>query len=307
MRVLTGGFVIILGLAVFLLYNSIFIVQQTEQALVLQFGSVQRVEKEPGLKFKIPFIQNVEYFDKRLLVADIHPEEVNAKDDILHITERLVIDAFLTYRIVDPLQFYQSVRSIRGLEDQLSSIAQSSLRRTVGSYSLRDLLSQKRTEIMAQIRDEINRKASGKEVESDVEGGPASHKGGFGIEVVDVRIMRADLPQEVSQATFERMRSDFEKEAKKFRAEGEERSLSIRSNAERERAELLAEAMRNAEITRGLGDAEATKIYAEAFGRDKEFFDFYRSMQAYKAALGKDAEKTTVILSPESEFFKYMD
>lgn len=306
MKAFASGFVIVTGLILFLFYNAIFVVQQTEQALVLQFGDIKRVEKDPGLKFKIPFIQNVEMFDKRLLVANVEPQEVNARDEVLNITERLVIDAFLTYRITDPLQFYQSVRSIQGLEDQLNSIAQSSLRRTIGSVSLRDLLSGKRTSIMAQIRDEINRKASGQILASEAQDADPVRRGGFGIEVVDVRIMRADLPQEVSQATFERMRSDFEKEAQKFRAEGEERALNIRSNAERERAELLAEAMKKAEVIRGKGDGIATKTYADAFSRDEAFFDFYRSMQAYREALGGDRE-TTVILSPDSEFFKHMD
>jgi membrane protease subunit HflC len=304
MKNLINGAVILVGLALFLLYNSIFIVQQTEQALVLQFGSVQRMENEPGLKFKIPFIQNVEMFDKRLLIADVDPEEVNAKDTELNITERLVIDAYFTYRITDPLQFFQSVRTISGLENQLSSIVQSSLRRTIGSYSLRDLLSEKRTEIMDQIRTEINRKAKGLVDENDDTNTP---EGGFGIDVVDVRIMRADLPEEVSQSTFERMRSDFQKKAQRFRAEGEEQSLQIRSNAERERAELIAEAQKKAEVIRGEGDGIATKTYANAYNQDQEFFDFYRSMQAYEKAMGAKSSETTVILSPDNKFLKHID
>ncbi len=294
----------LLALAVlFLLYQSIFIVNQTEQALVLQFGDIRRVVTKPGLKFKIPFVQNVVTFDKRLLALNVDSEEVNATDEQLKITERIVIDAFVIYRITDPLKFYQAVRDEYGLQTQLGSIIQSSLRRTIGSISLRDLLSKKRSMIMGEIRDEINRIASGQtSAMEDVK----TIKGGFGIEVVDVRIMRADLPQQVSQSTFERMRSDFEKEAQKFRAEGEEKSLQIRSEAERERTELLATAMKNAEITRGLGDATATRTYADAFGKDAEFYDFYRSMQAYKAALGENGE-TTVILSPDSDFLRHME
>lgn len=306
MKNVTNAFILFIGLGLFLLYNSIFIVQQTEQALVLQFGSIQRVEKEPGLKFKIPFIQNVEMFDKRLLIADVEPEEVNARDKELNITERLVIDAYFTYRITDPLQFFQSVRTVEGLETQLSSIVQSSLRRTIGSYSLRDLLSEKRTDIMEKIRQEINLKAKGIATQEE-DGTAGTPKGGFGIEVVDVRIMRADLPQEVSQATFERMRSDFQKKGQRFRAEGEEQSLQVRSNAERERSELIAEAEKKAEVIRGKGDGIATKTYADAYGQDQEFFDFYRSMQAYQKSMGSSSSDTTVILSPDNKFLKHID
>lgn len=303
MNLLANRLILFTGAVLFLLWQSVFIVNQTEQALVLQFGDVRRVVSKPGLKFKIPFVQNVVVFDKRLLLLDVDSEEVNANDQKLNITERIVIDAYVAYRIVDPLKFYQSVRDEYGLQAQLESIIQSSLRRTIGSISLRDLLSTQRTRIMGEIRNEVNRIASGQSAAlEDIK----SIKGGFGIEVVDVRIKRADLPQEVSQSTFERMRSDFEKEAKKFRAEGEEKSLQIRSSAERERTELLATASKNAEITRGKGDGVATKTYADAFGKDAEFFDFYRSMQAYKKALG-DGKETTVILSPDSEFFRHME
>ena len=306
-RSATAG-LISLGVLAFLAIQSIFIVQQTEQALVLQFGDIRRVVREPGLNFKIPFIQNVESFDKRLLSYDVKPVEMNASDDKLNISERLVIDAYVIYRITDPLQFYQTVRNVRGLETQLASIADSSLRKTIGSSSLRDLLSEKRSAIMAEIRDAINRKASSIAVAAS-EGNQAQMEvktRGFGIEVVDVRIKRADLPIDVSQSTFERMRSDFEKEAQKFRAEGEERSLQIRSNAERQRAELLATAKRKAEEIRGEGDGVATKTYADAFSKDPAFFDFYRSMQAYKKAMAEGGE-TTVILSPSSDFLKYME
>ncbi len=292
----------IIGAVLVLLYQSMFIVNQTEQALVMQFGEVRHVITKPGLQFKIPFVQNVLVFDKRLLVLDIPAEEVNATDDVLNITERLVIDAFVIYRITDPLKFYQAVRSEFGLQDQLPSVVQSSLRRIVGSISLRSLLSTDRSKIMSEIRSEINQKVSGQSSTKDKK---TTIKGGLGIEIVDVRIMRVELPQEVSKSTFDRMRSDFEKEANKFRAEGKERELQIRSTANRERTELLATAMKKAEIIRGEGDGIAAKTYAEAFGRDAEFYDFYRSMQAYKSALGK-GEDTTAILPPDSDFFKYM-
>lgn len=302
MNPFTSRLAIIVGAALFLLFQSVFVVYQTEQALVVQFGEVRRVITKPGLKFKVPFLQNVMVFDKRLLTLDVPAAEVNATDQKLGITERLVIDAFVVYRITDPLKFYQAVRDEFGLQAQLASIMQSSLRRTIGSISLRDLLSTKRTEIMREIREEINEKASGQTAaKEDVD----TLKGGFGIEVADVRIMRADLPQEISQSTFERMRSDFEKRAQKFRAEGEQESLKIRATADRERTELLATAQKNGEILRGTGDGIAAKTYAEAFSRDAEFYDFYRSMQAYHKALG-EGEDTTVILSPDSDFFKHM-
>lgn len=303
MNPFTSRLALVAGAALVLLYQSIFVVYQTEQALVLQFGDVRRVISEPGLKFKIPFVQNVMLFDKRLLTLDVPAAEVNATDQKLNITERLVIDAFVIYRITDPLKFYQAVRNEAGLQSQLTSIMQSSLRRIIGSVSLRDLLSEKRTKIMREIRDEINAKASGQTVaKEDVK----TLKGGFGIEVVDVRIMRADLPQEISQSTFERMRSDFEKRAQKFRAEGEQESLTIRASADRERTEMLATALKKAEIMRGTGDGVAAKTYAQAFGQDPEFYDFYRSMQAYHKALGT-GQDTTVILSPDSDFFKHME
>jgi membrane protease subunit HflC len=300
---------LIAGFVAFLLYQSAFILSQTEQALVLEFGDISRVETTPGLKFKMPFVQNVVRFDKRLLTLDVPAQELNATDTQLNITERLVIDAFVVYRITDPLKFYQAVRSESGLQDQLTSIVQSSLRRVIGSVSLRSLLSSNRAKIMADIRREINENASGKtaaEKKEIAKGGSSVIKGGLGIEVVGVRIKRADLPQEISQSTFERMRSDFEKEAQKFRAEGEERSLQIKSEAERERTELLATAAKKAEILRGEGDGIAAKISADAFGRDPEFYDFYRSMQAYKKSLGNKGD-TTAILSPDSKFFKQMD
>lgn len=302
MKAISQKQMIIIGAFLVLLYQAIFIVNQTEQVLVMQFGEVQRVETEPGLKFKIPFVQNLLRFDNRLQILDVPAEEVNATDDELNITERIVIDAFVMYRIVDPLKFYQAVRSEFGLQEQMTSIVQSSLRRVIGSISLRSLLSENREKIMREIRTEINQKVSGQSMSKEKD---AVLKGGFGIEIVDVRIMRADLPQEVSQSTFERMRSDFEKEAQKFRAEGDEKSLQVRSTADRERTELLATAQKKAEITRGEGDGIAAKTYAEAFGRDAEFYDFYRSMQAYKAALGK-GDGTTAIMQPDSDFFKHM-
>lgn len=314
-----------LGAILFLALSSAYIVNQTEQALVLQFGRPVRVVQEPGLNFKVPFIQNVITFDNRLLEFNASPEEINMVDEERGIQERVVVDAFVKYRITNPLLFYQSVRNEQNLEEQLRSLTFSSVREVLGRVSLRDLLSNQRVEIMRNIRNELNRrvlqtaretapqttagetvttvKEDGKVTEVPATQAPAER--GFGIKVVDVRINRADLPAEISQSTFNRMRANFAEEAQKFRSEGKERALTITSTADRKRVEILAEARRKAEVLRGEGDAEATRIYADAFTRDPQFFEFYRSMQAYEKTLGKD--DTTVVLSPDSEFLKHLD
>lgn len=300
----------VFGLVV-VVYQSAFIVLQTQQALVVRFGDIQRVIQEPGLSFKVPFIDTVEFFDKRLLVFNAQPQEFITKDRAADVEERVVIDAYVPYRIVDPVKFYQAVRNEANLESRLSSIVIANMRKIIASNSLNDLLSDKRANIMEQIQKAVNRQATSETAEqyqtyteSKAEGDETTRRRrqGFGIEVVDVRIMRADLPQDISQSTYERMRKNFTKEAQKFRAEGEEKALEIRSNADRERVEILAEARRKAEILRGEGDGEAAKIYADAFSQDREFFEFYRTMQAYRKTLGRD--DTTLILSPESEFLK---
>jgi membrane protease subunit HflC len=305
--------------ALVLVFQSAFIVRQTEQALVLRFGEIKRVIQEPGLSFKVPFVDNVSMFDNRLLTFNANPQEFITKDREADVEERVVIDAFVQYRIVDPVKFYQVVRTERGLEETLDKIVEASLRRNIAGYSLNDLLSDKRAGIMQKIEEAVNRDATSetaeqfkvyedaKEVQdakddSDDHAKNRRQRQGLGIEVVDVRIMRADLPPDVSQSTFERMRKNFTKEAQKFRAEGEEKALEIRSNADRERVEILAQARKTAETLRGEGDGTASKIYADAFNQDKSFFEFYRTMQAYRKTLGKD--DTTMILSPESEFLK---
>lgn len=298
---------VILGLGGFLLFNSIFVVTQVQQALVLQFGEIKRVVDKPGLSFKVPFIQNVLLFDNRLLDFEAPPTEFITKNRKADVEERVTIDAFVRYRISDPVQFYQAVRTEENLKSRLNSIVVSGMRKTLANYSLSDLLSEKRDDIMEEIQAQVNRQANSSRVDSDAttageESGAASNTQGFGIEVVDVRIMRADLPLDISQSTYERMRKNFTKEAQRFRAEGEERAIEIRSNAERERTEIIAKANKEAEILRGEGDGKASKIYAEAFSRDPEFYGFYRSMQAYRAAL-KPAD-TTIVLSPESEFLR---
>jgi membrane protease subunit HflC len=276
--------------------NTFFVVSQTQQALVLQFGQIVRVVGKPGLKAKIPFVQNLMFFDKRILDFTAQPAEFITHDVVAGIDERVVIDAFVRYRITDPVKFYQAVKTEENLKSRLGSVVLSAMRRTLAAHSLSDLLSAERTGIMREIKDGVN---------AAVHSGSRNRNAGFGIEVVDLRIIRADLPADISQATYERMRKNFTKEAQLFRAEGDEQALETRSAADRERVEILATARQQAETLRGEGDAEAAKIYAGAFNRDPQFFRFYRSMQAYRKALGKD--DTTLILSPDNSFLKEMN
>lgn len=303
---MSSRMILTLGLvfAIIIVLNAtLFVVPQTQQALVLQFGEITRTIKEPGLNAKIPFIQNVMYFDKRILDFNAQPAEFITKNRATDVEERVVIDAFVRYRITDPVQFYQAVKTEANLNSRLNSIVLSSMRRVLAGYSLSDLLSAKRGSIMEQIKDNVNFQAR---AALDKEGNALQRRGaGFGIEVVDVRIMRADLPSDISQSTYERMRKDFTKEAQRFRAEGDEKAIQIRSSAERERTEIVAQARKEAETIRGEGDAEAAKIYAGSFGRDPEFFKFYRSMQAYRNTLSNG--DTTMVLSPESGFLKEMN
>lgn len=296
----------------FILFNTAFIVNQTQQALVLRFGGeIHRVVKEPGLNFKLPFVDSVVYFEKRLLDYNAQPQEFITKDRAADVEERVVIDAFVRYRITDPVKFYQAVKTEENLGSRLNSIVVSNMRKIIAQNSLNDLLSERRSEIMQQIQKSVNNQATSETVEQfeeyNADDGNKSRRQrqGFGIEVVDVRIMRADLPQDISDATFERMKKNFTKEAQKFRAEGEEVALQIRSSADRERTELLAQAQKESETIRGEGDGLAAKIYADAFNQDPQFFEFYRSMQAYRKALNND--DTTLILSPDSQFLNQLD
>ncbi len=283
-----------------------FIIPQTQQALVLQFGEIVRVVKEPGLNVKLPFVQSLVYFDKRLIEYRTQPTEFITRNKKTGVEERVVIDAFVRYRITDPVQFFQAVRNEANLENRLGSITLANMRKTMANYSLSDLLSERRADIMSAIRAQVNAQANVAAVTGkNGEIGKASLGRGFGIEIVDLRIVRADLPGDISQATYERMRQNFTKEAKKFRAEGEEKALEITSTAERERTEIIAEAKKKAETIRGEGDGEAAKTYADAYNKDPGFFAFYRAMQAYRATL-KPSE-TTVILPPDSGFMKHFE
>lgn len=273
-----GIIVIVLGVVVF---SSVFIVHQTRQVLVLQFGEPKRVIQEPGLQFKWPFIQNVIEYERRVLEYDPPAEQVILSDQ-----KRIVADAYVRYRIADPLKFFQTVLSEAVARSRLSSVVNSALRRVLGNVTLLAVLSEEREQIMANIQTDVKAAADR-----------------LGIEIVDVRLRRADLPPEAAQAIYARMRSEREREAREARAQGFEKGQQIRAAADRERTVLLAEAERTSEITRGDGDQAATKIWANAFGQDPEFFHFYRSMQAYREALRGD--DTTMVLSPDSDFFRF--
>jgi membrane protease subunit HflC len=279
----TVAVVAAVAVIILILASSLFTVQQTQQALVLQLGELKRVIKEPGLKLKIPLIQNVIYMDNRVLDLDPPAEEVIASDQ-----KRLVVDAVARYRITDPLKFFQTVGNENGLQARLSRVVNGSLRNVIGNYTLLDVLSERRAAIMSEIRDQVNGEAAN-----------------FGIAVIDVRLRRADLPQANSDAIFQRMRSERDREAKQARAEGAEIAQRIRARAERERTVITAEAQKTSQIVRGEGDGTSIKIYADAFGRDPQFFAFYRSMEAYRKALGGD--NTTMVLAPDSEFFRYFN
>ncbi len=273
---LAAAVVVLIGLSM-----ALFTVEQREQALVLQFGEFKRQISSPGLYAKFPYLQEVRYFDRRLLDFDAPAEEVIASDQ-----KRLVVDAFARYRIVKPLLFYQTVGDERLLRQRLAAIINSNIRRVLGQVPLQAAISDDRSNLMREITGSTREEALA-----------------FGIEVADVRIKRADLPTANSEAIFRRMQTEREQEAAELRAKGSQESLTIRSAADRERVVILADAERDSQILRGEGEAEANRIFAQAFGRDPDFFAFYRSMQAYQEALGADG--TTMVLSPDSDFFRY--
>ncbi len=263
--------------------SSLFIVDQTESALVLQFGKPVRPVEQPGLEFKIPFVQNVVYFDKRLLDVEPPPEEVIAADQ-----KRLVVDTYTRYRIVDPLLFYQTVGTEDSVRARLTAMVSSSLRQVVGKVPLSALLSAQRADIMHLIRDDVRANAKS-----------------FGIDVVDTRIRRADLPAQNSEAIYARMNSERQQQAALYRGEGQQAAQTVRANADREVTVILADAQRQAQELRGQGDAAATGIYAKAYDQDKNFFAFYRSLEAYRAAL--TGHNTTFVMSPDSSFFQFFN
>ena len=271
----------VIGIAAVAVYLSLFTVKEINQAIVLQFGDPKKVITSPGLQIKIPIIQNVVFLDRRILSLDPAPEEVIASDQ-----KRLIVDAYARFKIVDPLKFYISVGDERVARSRLATIINSRLRSVLGTQSLATLLSEDRTKQMAIIQDGVNAEAEK-----------------FGITIIDVRIKRADLPQANSEAIYKRMQTEREREAKEFRAKGAEMAVTITSTADKEVTVLLANAKKQSEIMKGEGDGQRNRIFANAFGKDPQFFAFYRAMQAYeKALIGGD---TSLILSPDSDFFKF--
>ena len=262
-------------------FFSIFIVKEVNQAIVLQFGDPKKIITKPGLNFKLPFIQNVVFLDKRILNLDAPPEEVIASDQ-----KRLIVDAFARFQIIDPLKFYISVGNERVARSRLATIINSRIRSVLGTQRLQTLLSEDRNKQMALIQDGVNTEAEK-----------------FGIEIVDVRIKRADLPPANSEAIYKRMQTEREREAKEFRAQGAEIAAKITSTADKDVTVILANAKKQSEIMKGEGDGQRNKIFASAFGRDPQFFGFYRAMQAYEKAL--IGGETSLILSPDSDFFKF--
>ncbi len=295
MKTLFALFVILAGLVAVGVYFSAYIVNQTEQAIVLRFGApvedgVKNAYKVgpdgktingAGLYWKVPFIETVDYFDKRILDLDTTPQEVIASDQ-----KRLVVDAFARYRITDPLLFYQSVRTEAIARQRLNDLMGAALRAALGAATFQDVVRDRRDALMAQIRDRVNAEARQ-----------------LGINVIDVRIKRADLPEANSEAIFARMQTERQQEASEIRARGTEVANRIRATGEREATVIKAEATKKSELLRGEGDAERNRIFAEAFSRDPDFFAFYRSMQAYERGL--KADDTRLVITPDSPFFKY--
>ena len=272
----------ITGFIAFTFYSALFTVDQTQQALVLQFGEPKRTIQDPGLAFKIPFIQDTVYYEKRVL--SLIPQD--AEEVILADQKRLQVDAYARYKINNPLLFFQTVRNEMGAKARLESIIDSSVRRVLGRETLASILTGERESINGSIRDEVNQSVQS-----------------LGIDIIDVRLRRADYPEATSQNIFNRMKSEREREAKEFRATGEEEAQKIRADAEKTRTVIIAEAKREAQEVRGEGDSDAITIYADSFGRDPEFFSFYRSMEAYKKSIGESG--TSMVLSPSSSFFKF--
>ena len=260
--------------------SSVFVVDERNQAIVVQFGEPKRTVTEPGLQFKLPFVEQVIYLDKRILSLDVQPQEVLASDQ-----RRILVDSFARYRISDPLKRYQAARSDAQAESLLENAMESTVRQVLAQEPMVGIVSGQRAELMKRISDLTNERAQS-----------------FGLEVVDVRLKRVDLPTANSEAIFRRMETERQREAAEKRASGQRDAVKIKAGADRQVAELIAEAERQSQTIRGEADGQAVKIFADAFGKDQDFFEFYRTMQAYRKALGKD--DTRLVLSPDSEFFK---
>ena len=279
---IAGGVILVLALiAAAVGYSALFTVYQTQLALVVRLGQPVRIVTEPGLNFKVPLIDSVIPIDKRILDLENAPAEVIASDQ-----KRLVVDAFARYRVNDALRFYQSVGSIEGANSRLSTLLNAALRRVLGEATLTQVVRDDRAALMARVREQVDREAAA-----------------FGITVVDVRIRRADLPAENSQAVYDRMKSERKREATEFRAQGSQRAQEIKARADRDAIVIVAEAQSKGDQMRGEGEAERNRIYAEAFGKDPDFFAFWRSMQAYEQGLKHN--DTRMVLKPDSDFFRY--
>ena len=278
LKIFLGGITLVI---VFLIMTSAYIVNQAEQAIVLQFGRPVRLVQEPGLKFKIPLIQNLIFYDKRLLNLDPPAQEV-----VLNDKKRLDVDSFTRYSIIDPIKFYKTVRTEQQAQSKLAEIINSSVRKILGRITLQELLSEKRTKIMADISAAVKNDATQ-----------------IGVSVADVRIRRADLPLEVLQAINARMKTEREREAKEFRAQGSQEAQKIKASADKEQTIILADAEKQAQIIRGQGDEQAIEIWNKAAGKDIAFFNFYRSLEAYKKSLAEG--KSSMVLSPDSDFFQF--
>jgi membrane protease subunit HflC len=281
MKGLTAILAVLAAIAAIAGYSSVFFVQQAQQALVLRLGEPRRVITEAGLQYKLPLVESVIYLDKRILDLDNPAQEIIASDQ-----KRLVVDAFARYKIVDPLKFFQSVGTIDGANSRLSTVLNSALRRVLGESTFIQVVRDERAGLMARIRAQVDREAAN-----------------FGIKVVDVRIRRADLPDANSQAVFQRMQTERQQEASEIRAQGAQLAQAIRARAERDATVIVAEATQRGDQARGEGEGERNRVFAEAFGKDPDFFAFYRSMQAYEAGLKQN--DTRLLLAPDSEFFRY--
>ncbi len=281
---IVGGIAIVVVVLLLVLgYSSLFSVYQTQQALVVRFGEPVRVVRDAGIHFKVPLIDNVIYVDKRILDLENPAQEVIASDQ-----KRLEVDAFARYKVINPLLFYQAVSTVEGANVRLATLLNSALRRVLGEATLTEVVRDKRDELMIRVRDQLEREAQS-----------------FGISVVDVRIRRADLPPQNSEAVYQRMQTERQREAAEIRAEGSQAAQEIRARADREVTVLVAEATSKAEQTRGEGDATRNSIFAEAFNKDPSFFSFYRSMQAYETGLKPN--DTRLLLRPDSDFFRYFN
>jgi membrane protease subunit HflC len=277
------GLLVLLGVAAVVLYASTFIVSQTQQALVLQFGRVRTVATQPGLYLKWPFIENVVTLEKRVLDLDLPVQTILSAD-----RQNLEVDAFARYRISNPLQFYQTVAAVPVANQRLGSFVNSSMRNVLANASRDAIVRTERAHLMNRIQEDVNRQAQN-----------------LGVEIIDLRLTRVDLPASNSQAVYQRMQTERQREAADLRANGQQQAATIRARAERDATVIVAEATRQSEQARGQGDAEKNRILAEAFGRDPDFFAFFRSMQAYEAGLRQS--DTRMVLSPTSEFFRYFN